>query len=131
MTLESWLFYVATVLVLMSTPGLSQLLMLSNSASHGFRKSLATACGDLTANALQMLAAGFGLAAILAASGYAITIIKWLGVVYLLWLGFTMLQKAGADSIEKPSSATAVSLKTLWFKGFITSAGNFSITRGR
>ena len=64
MTLETWTLYVVTVLALMSTPGPSQLLMLSNSGAHGFRKSTFTAMGDLTANALQMLAAGLGLASV-------------------------------------------------------------------
>ena len=68
MTFETWAIYVLTVLALMSTPGPSQLLMLSNSGAHGFGRALSTAAGDLTANALQMLAAGLGLAAIIAAS---------------------------------------------------------------
>ena len=65
MTTETWLLYVTTTLVFMSTPGPSHLLMLSTSMANGFRRSLATAAGDLTANALQMLAAGLGLAALM------------------------------------------------------------------
>ncbi len=95
MQFDIWMIYVATVLALMSTPGPSQLLMLSNAMSHGFCRSLATATGDLSANALQMLAAGLGLAAILAASGQALGIIKWFGVAYLIWLGIRMIRKAG------------------------------------
>ena len=91
MTVEVWTLYVATVLALMSTPGPSQLLMLSVSSSHGFRRALMTAAGDLSANALQILAAGLGLAALIAASGNALTVIKWLGVCYLLWLGLRMI----------------------------------------
>ena len=97
MTLDTWTLYVATVLALMSTPGPSQLLMLSNSATHGFRRALFTAAGDLSANALQMLAAGLGLAAIIAASGAALTVIKWAGVVYLIWLGVRMILRAQPD----------------------------------
>ena len=58
MSTETWTLYVVTVLALMSTPGPSQFLMLSNSGIHGFRWSLATAAGGLSANALQMLAGG-------------------------------------------------------------------------
>ncbi len=36
MTLETWLTYVAGVLLLMSTPGPSQLLMMANSIANGF-----------------------------------------------------------------------------------------------
>ena len=103
MTLEIWILYVATVLALMSTPGPSQLLMLSNSATHGFQRSLATACGDVTANLIQMLAAGFGLVAILAASANALTIIKWLGVAYLIWLGIQKVQKANSGEDAYPA----------------------------
>lgn len=68
MSIEIWLTYLATVFAFMITPGPSHLLMLSNSMTHGVKRSLATAAGDLTANALQMAAAGLGLAAILVAS---------------------------------------------------------------
>ena len=124
MTMQIWLTYIVTVLVLMSTPGPSQLLMLSNSASHGFRRSLATAAGDLSANALQMLASGLGLAVIIAASGQALLVIKWLGVAYLIWLGVRMVRQASAKSTLELGEQTLVSLKTLWLQGFLTSAAN-------
>ena len=68
MTLETWIIYIGTVLAFMITPGPSHLLMLTNSMNHGFKPSLATAAGDLSANALQMLAASLRLAAIIIAS---------------------------------------------------------------
>lgn len=124
MTFESWMIYVATVLALMSTPGPSQLLMLSNSATHGFRRSLSTAAGDLTANFFQMVAAGFGLAVVLSTSANALTIIKWLGVIYLIWLGAKMIKKASSsDGVEYGNRKTAT-LKSLWLQGFLTSAAN-------
>ena len=124
MTVETWSIYVATVLALMSTPGPSQLLMLSNSATHGFKRSLATAAGDLTANALQMLAAGLGLAAIIAMSGNALTIIKWAGVAYLIWLGTRMILRASPKNSAAVEPVALISLKSLWLQGFITSAAN-------
>jgi len=86
MTLETWMIYVATVLALMSTPGPSQLLILTNSIAHRFRQSLATSAGDLTANALQMLAAGLGLAALIAAKfkGAAKVSIERIGGTFLI-----------------------------------------------
>ncbi len=124
MTLEIWMLYVATVLALMSTPGPSQLLMLSNSGTHGFRRALSTAAGDLTANALQMLAAGFGLAAIIAASSTALSLIKWAGVVYLIWLGVRMIRRAKPDDPGLGGTRSETTLKSLWMQGFLTSAAN-------
>lgn len=124
MTLETWLVYVLTVLALMSTPGPSQLLMLSNSGTHGFRRATATAAGDLSANALQMLAAGFGLAAVIAASATALMVIKWAGVFYLIWLGLRMIRKAKPDDPVHGQAQGQASLGNLWMQGFITSAAN-------
>lgn len=124
MTIEVWSLYVATVLVLMSTPGPSQLLMLSNSIKNGFRRSVFTALGDLTANFLQMLAAGLGLAVLIASSFYALAIIKWLGVVYLIWLGWQMIRKADGSKAVGEAREIQTPLRSLWLQGFTTSAVN-------
>jgi threonine/homoserine/homoserine lactone efflux protein len=104
----------------MITPGPSHLLMLSNSMSNGFRKSTATAFGDLSANFLQMLAASFGLASILLQFQDFFTVIKWLGVAYLLFLGIRLLLSKGAKIGEGKRSSS----KALFWQGFITSAAN-------
>lgn len=124
MPIETWTLYVLTVLALMSTPGPSQLLMLTNSGVHGFRRSLATAAGDLTANALKMLAAGLGLAALIAASATALTGIKWAGVAYLVWLGLRMILRAEGDAADLKGADRQARLRTLWLQGFLTSAAN-------
>ncbi len=121
MSFELWITYVATVLLLMSTPGPSQLLMLSNSATNGLGRGVFTAAGDLTANFLQMLAAGLGLAALIAASGTALAVIKWLGVAYLVYLGVKQIVKA---RVAEASDAPRASRKALWMQGLITSAAN-------
>jgi threonine/homoserine/homoserine lactone efflux protein len=123
MSFEIWLTYLATLLAFMITPGPSHLLMLSNSMAHGFRPSLATAAGDLTANAIQMTAAGLGLAAILVASQNALAIVKWLGVAYLVWMGIRMWRHAEKASSSK-GAAQSASLNSLWGQGFLTSAAN-------
>lgn len=121
MVFETWITYVAAVLLLMSTPGPSQLLMLSNSAANGLGRGLFTAAGDLTANLLQMLAAGLGLAAVIAASGMALAVIKWLGVAYLMFLGLRTILRAESKASR---AAYIASRKALWTQGFITSAAN-------
>jgi len=123
MPIEIWAMYVATVLAMMSTPGPSHLLMLSNSMAHGFKRSLATVAGDLTANLLQMLAAGLGLAALLTVYGNALAIIKWLGVAYLIFLGIRIIRNAGTRNTDSQEAAPASAGK-LWLQGFITSATN-------
>lgn len=122
MSFETWIIYVTTVLLLMSTPGPSHLLMLSNSMAHGFKPSLFTAAGDLTANMLQMLAAGLGLAALIIASEQALNVVKWAGVAYLAWLGIRMIIRA--EHMANPKQAAIASHRALWLQGFLTSAAN-------
>ncbi len=123
MTLDTWLLYIGTVLLLMSTPGPSHLLMLSTAMSNGFQRSLATAAGDLTANAAQILLAGFGLAAVITSSRYGLAIVKRTGVAYLLWIGLRQILASLQQSDEAAELAPA-SVRVLWFRGFITSASN-------
>ncbi len=107
----------------MSTPGPSHLLMLSVSVSHGFNCSLATAAGDLTANAIQMLLAGLGLAILVTSSQYGFSIVKWAGVSYLVWVGIRQIVASFSRNVDSPT-VSEVSLLRLWLRGFITSAAN-------
>ncbi|CAM3130783.1 LysE family translocator [Vibrio neptunius] len=122
MELEVWLTYVATVLVLMSTPGPSQLLMLSNSIGNGFRRSVYTAVGDLTANLIQMLVAALGLATVIASSEHFFSIVKWAGVTYLLYLGIKLIFFNSGNSVDQRVKQHSKS--SLYWQGFITSAAN-------
>ena len=86
MTLDNWVLFIFAVLALMSTPGPSQLLMLSNSATYGLKNSVATIVGDLSANLLQMIIATAGIGLLIASFDNNILIyIKWIGVTYLVW----------------------------------------------
>ncbi len=116
MSVETYLLYLAAVAVFFATPpDTSQLLILSNAIRHGLRRSLWTAAGDLTANAIQMSVAAFGLAAIIATSATAFAMIKWLGVAYLAWIGLQLvLSKGGAER----GPATANGAARLFRQGF-------------
>ena len=122
MTLETYLLYLATVAVFFATPpGPSQILFISNSIRFGVRRTLWTGAGDLSANALQMLAAGFGLAAVIAASANALTVIKWAGVAYLIFYGIRTFL-AEPDPVD--GRTAGASSRQLYGQGFFTSAAN-------
>lgn len=123
MTMDTWVLYVGTVLLFMSTPGPSHLLMVSASMSNGFGRSLATAAGDLSANAIQIVLAGMGLAALVSASRYGFAIIKWAGVAYLIWVGVRQIAASFAER-DQTGDVPVTALGKLWFRGFVTSAAN-------
>ena len=123
MPLETYLLYLAAVAVFFATPpDTSQLLILSNSVRHGLKRSACTIAGDLTANSLQMTAAAFGLAAIIATSASAFIWIKWLGVAYLVWIGVQLiLSKGQPDNVSANTSGQSF---RLFRQGFVTSMAN-------
>ncbi|WP_219702779.1 LysE family translocator [Marinomonas lutimaris] len=120
MSIELWLVYFGTVLAFMFPPGASHILMLSNSIGSGFKKSIATACGDLSANFLQMTAASLGLAASLQSSQQIFVVIKWAGVAYLVYSGLKLIFSNKSSFQASPSR----SIRSLYWQGFITSASN-------
>ncbi len=106
----------------MSTPGPSQLLMLSNTVKNGMRRSLFTAAGDLSANFIQMVIASLGLATLIQGSSQFFMVVKWAGVVYLIYLGLRLILLDSA--VDLPSTGKRQSSGSLYWQGFITSAAN-------
>ncbi|WP_299685004.1 LysE family translocator [uncultured Tateyamaria sp.] len=122
MTADTYLLYLAAVAVFFATPpDTSQLLIVSNAMKHGLRRSLWVIAGDLSANMLQMTAAAFGLAAIIATSAVAFGWIKWLGVAYLVWIGVQMMRAKGA---ARGAAAHTARPARLFRMGFVTSMTN-------
>lgn len=120
MTWEVYSIYLLALGAFFVTPpDVSQILIISNSMRVGLRRSLLTVAGDLTANSLQMTAAAFGLAAIIATSADAIWYIKWGGVVYLAYIGIKLIFQR-----DKGTSRTAALPGTLFRQGFFTSMSN-------
>jgi len=117
----SWLlvFFGASVLIAL-TPGANNLLGLHHGMTHGVRRGLAGLAGRLAAFTLLITAVAAGLGQLLAASETALTIIKWAGVAYLLYLGVRILWstiRRNGDAAEaartsaEPASAWRVARK--------------------
>ncbi|WP_410668511.1 LysE family translocator [Amycolatopsis sp. cmx-4-68] len=103
----SWLlvFFGASVLIAL-TPGANNLLGLHHGMTHGVRRGLAGLGGRLAAFTLLITAVAAGLGQLLAASEAALTIIKWAGAAYLLFLGIRLLWstfRGGSGPAERPA----------------------------
>ncbi len=83
-------FFGAAVLVAI-TPGANNLLGLHHGMTQGAWKGLAGLLGRLAAFTMLISAVAAGLGHILAASELALTVIKWAGVAYLVWIGGRLL----------------------------------------
>jgi len=90
MALHTWLVYLLAVVGLSLTPGPNALLALSHGALYGQRKTLFTITGGMLGFTLLMALSMFGIGALLQASADALTVLKWIGGAYLVWLGFQL-----------------------------------------
>ena len=124
MNLSSWLFFSGTEALLCLTPGPAVLFVLSYGLARGGRASLWANAGILTANTFYFALSALGLGAVLLASHDVFTVIKYLGAVYLVYLGARTIYGAGlalqADSVAR---ATTEGWRTLT-RGFALQAAN-------
>ncbi len=124
MLLTVYLAYVATVAILVITPGPSVTLGIAHAAQFGWRRVAWTAFGDITANVIQMSLAILGLGLVLAQSATAFMVLKVLGVCYLVYLGVHLLRSGGIEP-DTGEDYQALSRKTAmwhWRSGFIVAA---------
>ena len=87
MALNTWLVYSFSVFLISGTPGPNMLLALTQGIRYGLRRSLMTCAGLQCALALMMAASAAGLGVLLAESTWLFTMVKWLGALYLIYLG--------------------------------------------
>lgn len=110
MPLDLWLTFVAASVALLLIPGPTVLLVLSYALSKGRSVALASAAGvalgDFTAMSLSLA----GLGALVLASATAFTVLKWIGALYLVWMGVKLLRSA-------PGAGLAVSRDAVSARG--------------
>lgn len=82
-----WWVFVPAEAALCLTPGPAVLLVVSTALRLGWRKGVASILGILTANAIYYGISMTGLGAVLAASYRIFSLVKWIGVAYLVFLG--------------------------------------------
>ena len=99
--LEQLLFFAPAAFIVAMTPGPSNFLGLSNGARLGLIPAWQALCGRIAAFAIMIAMVAVGLGAVLAASELAFSIIKWVGVAYLLYLGVRLLRSAGRTEVEE------------------------------
>jgi len=113
--------FLAAALVLAATPGPGIFYVLARTLGGGRREGVHSSLGTFLGGLIHVVAAAFGLSAILAASATAFSVVKYLGALYLLWMGISMIRtrNAGFDG----SYRTAGSLH-VFRQGVLTEAMN-------
>jgi threonine/homoserine/homoserine lactone efflux protein len=115
-------FLGAAVLVI-ATPGPDSLNTLALGLARGRREGVAYALGVGAGCMTHTLWAVLGISALVAASAPAFNLIKWLGVLYLLWLGVQALRDKGSP-MAAGAPMSAASLRGRFMQGWLSNALN-------
>ena len=86
----NFLLFIQIILFLFITPGSPRVLVVSYAMTYGMKKTVWTALGDISANAMQMIVVTFVIGSLLIRYPQIMVVMKWLGVAYLLYLAYVL-----------------------------------------
>lgn len=119
--------FALTVFVLNATPGVDMAFTLLSTLKGGVKGGLAATAGVCGGCVVHVLASAFGLAALMATSAAAFSVVKWVGAAYLLWLALGML-RAGVAPASMPAgpdvALPGADLAAVFRQGFLTNVLN-------
>lgn len=125
MTSQTWILFCLTETVLCLIPGPAVLYVLGTAVRCGFGTGLRAAAGILAGNLFYFCLSATGIAAIILASHWVFSLLKWAGAAYLVWLGLRLLLSRAAAPQAAPAPMPPPSENPRSFvRGFVVQAAN-------
>jgi threonine/homoserine/homoserine lactone efflux protein len=116
--------FVVSGLLLNIMPGPDSLLIMTRSATQGWRAGSAAALGIGTGTFVHIFAAALGLSAILATSAAAFTVVKLVGAAYILYLAVGMLLSKRSDGDKAMPKVMPLPYRRIYAQGILTNVLN-------
>ncbi len=123
MDIHTWLIYLLAATGLSLSPGPNGLLALTHGALHGRRKAMYTIVGGALGFIVVIALSMFGIGALLQTSLVWLTVLKWLGGAYLVWLGI-QVWRSPPLSLEETSSAAPRAGWSMFQQGALSAITN-------
>ena len=83
-----FLIFLQIILFLFISPGPPRVVIVSHSLNYGLKRSVWTAFGDISANICQGVLVVFIIGALLKDNSDALKLIKWAGIIYIVYLAY-------------------------------------------
>ena len=109
---------------LAAIPSASVALVVTRSATLGVANGIAVSVGIVLGDLVFTLLAIFGLSIVAETMGSLFMVIKYLGAVYLLWLGFTIITSKSSVDITAERLMEKRNLVASFLAGFILTLGD-------
>jgi threonine/homoserine/homoserine lactone efflux protein len=117
------LAFVIVSFIGIATPGPTVLLALTNGSRYGIRRALPGMVGAMASDFVLIGAVALGLGALLAASEFWFSVVKWVGAGYLAFLGLMLLRSKGSLEVAGEDGGAA-SAGSIFFKSFLVAVTN-------
>lgn len=128
MSLEIWFAFAAASLVLLIIPGPTVVLTISYALSHGRKTALGVALGVALGDFLAMSASLAGLGALVMASATLFVVLKWIGAVYLIWLGVNLWRSPDGLVTPADTRMRTADRSIFWHAATVTALNPKSLT---
>ncbi len=122
-TLLHWTTFLTAAVLLNLSPGPDIAFILGQTVRGGRSAGFAAMFGIWTGAFVHVLMAAVGLSAVVAMSAIAFSVVKWLGVVYLVWLGVKALRSKG-EGLLNETGPTFSSSRQIYRQGVIVAMLN-------
>ncbi|MCG2608740.1 LysE family transporter [Acinetobacter sp. SM34] len=123
MSYQVWLAYMLACWVISISPGAGAIASMSSGLNYGFRRGYWNALGLQLALLVQIGIVAAGVGVLFATTPWAFLLVKWFGVVYLLYLAY-LQWTAPAQSIEIQQEQPNKSIPKLVLYGFLVNMSN-------
>ncbi|MDO9196564.1 LysE family transporter [Rhodoferax sp.] len=124
MALSTWLAFFAASWAISISPGAGAIAAMSAGLNHGFRRGYFTTFGLILGIWTQVIVVAVGLGALVAASGTAFLVVKWLGVAYLIWLGIAQWRAPPTPMVANADRGTVVTRRSMILRAWMINAVN-------
>lgn len=115
--------FILSSILLNLTPGSDTIYILGKGISNGKKAAIISALGISVGCLVHTILAAFGLSAVLSKSILAFNIVKWIGAIYLIYLGIKSFKSKGF-SLEETTNENAIPLKKIFTEGILTNILN-------
>jgi len=123
MNMELWIPFVLAASLILVMPGPTILLVISQAATHGRRSVVPLVAGVLLGDFTAMTLSLLGLGAVMSASAALFAVFKWIGALYLMYLGIK-LWKLDPGNNATQDNQKGSSTQSLLKSSFIVTALN-------
>jgi threonine/homoserine/homoserine lactone efflux protein len=125
MNTTTLLAFSIVALIAIATPGPTVLLALTNGSRFGMRRSVPGMLGAVASDFVLVGAVALGLGALLAASEFWFSVVKWVGAAYLAWLGLRLLRSKGSlDPAAAGAAQGDARPRAVFAKSFLVAVTN-------